>query len=285
MLVCVGDLVEEVLVRLRGDPTRGGDTRVRAARVRGGSAANVAAMTTEQGSTARFAGQTGADHVGTTLLEDLDRRGVDLATSQAGGTGVIVTMIGAGGRSRLIDRGASRRLSRIDPACLDDASQLYVPATSMTDDPLATAVDRLLGEATERRIPVTLGGPTRAELESFGADPFLALCRTLEPESVVLNRAEHASLGLRAREGIEGAATTVITNGRRPSLVIDTSGATAVEVPPVDAVTDRTGVGDGFLAGFLRARRAGADPVSATTAGHRIAARVLRAFGPTTERS
>ena len=57
--------------------------------------------------------------------------------------------------------------------------------------------------------------------------------------------------------------------------------AISVPVPPVEHVRDRTGVGDGFLAGYLASRRAGADPVSATNAGHRVAARVLANLGPT----
>ncbi|GJM39312.1 MAG: hypothetical protein DHS20C19_26790 [Acidimicrobiales bacterium] len=128
---------------------------------------------------------------------------------------------------------------------------------------------------------MTLSGPTLAELESFGADPFLELCRALEPEHVLLNRAEHHALELRSRDGIEGAGTTVVTNGRRPTLVIDRTGASSVEVPPIDDVLDRTGVGDGFIAGFLRSRRSGADPASAAHAGHRVSASVLRNFGPT----
>lgn len=281
MLVCVGDLVEEVLVRLRRDPVRGGDTRVRAARVRGGSAANVAAIHAEQGGSARFVGQVGDDHVGRTLVDDLGRRGVEVRAGHAGGTGVIVTLIGAGGRSRLIDRGASRRQSTIEESVLDDAAQLYLAASAVTDDPLASAVDRLLGEATERRVPVTLAGPSLAELADFGSEPFRELCRALRPAHVVVNRAEHEALELRPRDPVDGAGVTVITNGRRPTLVVTRDGAIAVEVAPVDDVRDRTGVGDGFIAGFLRSRGTGADPVAAAHAGHRVAAAVLRRFGPT----
>lgn len=282
MLVCVGDLLEEVLVRLRADPVRGGDRNVRAARVRGGSASNVAALTAELGGRPRFVGRVGDDHVGHALVEDLRQRGVAVHASFAGGTGVIVTMVGRGGRSRLIDRGASRRLSFVEPECLDDASQLYVAGSSFTEDPLASAIDQLLGDAAESRIPVTIGGPSVADLESLGSDGFLALCTAVEPAHVVLNRDEHAALGLSSRQPISGAATTVVTNGRRPTLVIDAKGARAVEVPPVDDLLDRTGVGDGFLAGFLRARESGADPVAAGHAGHRVAAKVLRHLGPTT---
>jgi ribokinase len=282
VLVCVGDLLEEVLVRLRADPVRGGDREVRAARVRGGSAANVAAISAELGAHPRFVGQVGDDHVGRTLVEDLRRRGVAVHASFAGGTGVIVTMVGRGGRSRLIDRGASRRLTVVAPEGLDDASQLYVAGSAFTEDPFASAIDRLLGEAADARVPVTIGGPSVAELESLGSGAFLALCAAVRPAHVVMNRAEHSALGISPREPIEGASITVVTNGRRPTLVIDADRAVSVEVPPVDDLLDRTGVGDGFLAGFLRSRDAGADPVSAAHAGHRAAAQVLRQLGPTT---
>jgi sugar/nucleoside kinase (ribokinase family) len=282
VLVCVGDLLEELLVRLRADPVRGGDANVRAARVRGGSAANVAAITAELGGRPRFVGQVGDDHVGHTLVEDLRRRGVAVHASFAGGTGVIVTMVGQGGRSRLIDRGASRRQSVIEPDCLDEATQLYVAASAFTEDPLAGAIEQLLGEAADARVPVTIGGPSLGDLESLGAQGFLALCAAVEPAHVVLNRREFDGLGLSAREPIPGVRTTVITNGRRPTLVIDGGQAKAVEVPPVDDLLDRTGAGDGFLAGFLRSRRSGADAVAAAHAGHRAAGLVLRNLGPTT---
>ena len=79
MLVCVGDLLEEVLVRLPHDPVRGGDTAVRSFRRRGGSAANVAAIDAEAGGRSRFVGQVGDDDLGRRLVEDLSRRGVEVA--------------------------------------------------------------------------------------------------------------------------------------------------------------------------------------------------------------
>ena len=110
----------------------------------------------------------------------------------------------------------------------------------------------------------------------------LALCAAARPAHVVLNRAEHRALGLSLRQPTDGAEITVVTNGTRPSLVIDHHTARAVEVPALTDLLDRTGAGDGFLAGFLRSRASGGDPVAATRAGHRIAAKVLRQLGPTT---
>jgi sugar/nucleoside kinase (ribokinase family) len=283
VLVCVGDLLEEVLVRLDGDPVRGGDRAVRSARIRGGSAANVAAIDAETGGAPHFVGQVGVDDVGDTLAADLERRGVTTHLTREGGTGVVVTMIGAGGPTRLIDRGTATRLRFVDPAVLDGAEQLYLPAVVFTEDPLADAVDRLLGEVGNRRVAVTIGGPSRAELSSLGAEAFVELCRTVRPAHVVLGVDEHAGIGLQPREPVPGAEVTVVTNGRRPTLVIGHRGETsAVEVPPVERVLDRTGARDGFIAGFLSSRRRRADPVAATHAAHRVAAKVLAQLGPTT---
>ena len=285
MLVSVGDLLEDVLVKLKADPVRGNDTPVRAARVRGGAAANVAAIDAELGGTPRFAGQVGDDHVGHTLAEDLVQRGVLTAISHAGGTGVSITVVGGGTRSRMIDRGASRRLQTFDPAVLDDATQLFVGAGAFVDDPFATAIDRLLGHAADRRIPVTIGGPTQTELAALGVEAFLSLCSTLTPEHVAIHADVHQHLDLGPRAGIPGVDATVITNSRRPTLVVTREETRSVGVKAIDAIVDRTGASDGFVAGFLRSRRSGADPFAATDAGHRVAAMVLGNLGPTTGRA
>ena len=80
-----------------------------------------------------------------------------------------------------------------------------------------------------------------------------------------------------------GRLAMLVTAGARPTLVLTSAArADSVPVPPVEHVRDRTGAGDGFLAGFLASRRTGADPLSASNAGHRVAARVLQHLGPTT---
>jgi sugar/nucleoside kinase (ribokinase family) len=284
MLLAIGDLLEEILIRLSSAPVRGVDSSVRSARVRGGSAANVAAIDAETGGTPRLVGQVGDDALGHVLVDDLRSRRVDVRVSHLGGTGVIVTTVGQGTRTRLVDRGASRGPARIDPGTLDGVAQIYIAASAFTEDPLATAIDRLLAEVRERRIPLVLGGPTASDLDLFGVEPFHELVRTARPDAVVLNRFEHRSLGLHPREALGGAGATVITAGARPTLVLTPKGdAESVPVPPIDALRDTTGAGDAFLAGFLSSRRTGADPVAATHAGHRIAARVLRNLGPTTK--
>ena len=68
MLLAIGDLLEEILMRLRDAPVRGIDNTVRSARVRGGSAANVAAIDAERWLEAGTAGAT--DHAGASASAD-----------------------------------------------------------------------------------------------------------------------------------------------------------------------------------------------------------------------
>lgn len=264
---------------------RGQDTSVRSARVRGGSAANVAAIDAEMGGTPRLVCQVGDDALGHVLADDIRSRGVQADIRHAGGTGVIVTTVALGVRSRLVDRGASRGPALLEDVDLTGVSQLYVAASAFTEDPLASAIEGLLASIADLRVPVVVGGPSAADLELLGVAAFAELMRALRPDAVVLNRAEHASVGCQPRQAIAGAAVTIVTAGPRPTLVLDGSGRVeSVPVSPIDKIRDRTGTGDGFLAGFLASRRTGADAVSACHAGHRVAARVLQNVGPTVAR-
>jgi len=283
VLLCIGDLYEELLVGVSEPLAKGAETSVRSARIRGGSAANVAAISSEIGIETRFVGQVGDDSVGRTLVDDLKSRGVDTMVHHSGGTGVAITLVGDG-RSRLIDRGASRRLHSIHPDILEGVGMVYLAASVFTEDPLASAVDHLMGEIHDRQLQVTVGGPGSADLKSLGAAAFLELVAAIRPDTVIMNSAEHKSLGLLSRAAIHGADNSVITSGRRPTVVVPRRGnATSVEVRPVDKVRDRTGVGDGFIAGYIASRATGADAASATNAGHRVAAKVLCHLGPTTQ--
>ena len=284
MLVCVGDLLENILVVLPSVPSQGQTNKVRSARVRGGSAANVAALDAEGGGKPRFVGQVGDDTLGRTLSEDLARRGVELAVQHEGASGVVITMIGRSGRTLLTDRGTSKHLYSMDSAVLDNATQLYLPASAFVADPMATAVDRLLGEARSRRLDTFIGGPSDADRLDLGVEPYLELILVAKPAAVIMNSHEHSALGLAKAQGIEGAGATIVTNGSNPTLVLGKNAKPeSVSVPEVTEIRDRSGVGDGFIAGFLASMRAGADPVSASHAGHRMAAKVLAQLGPTSK--
>ena len=132
-----------------------------------------------------------------------------------------------------------------------------------------------------KRLDLFIGGPNEADRQDFGTAAFLELVSVASPAAVILNRGEHQELGLKDQQCIAGAKMTIVTDHSHPTLVLRANGsAETVEVSPVAQIRDRTGVGDGFIAGYLASIRAGADPVSATHAGHRTATQRVGTIGP-----
>ena len=72
MLAVVGDLLEDIVVRIATTPALGTDTPATIERRRGGSAANVAAAAATAGAPVRFIGCVGADETGARLAGELE---------------------------------------------------------------------------------------------------------------------------------------------------------------------------------------------------------------------
>ena len=281
MLLTIGDLVEELVVELPEGMRRGHVAEARTLRVRGGSAANVAAITCERGGAARFVGQVGADAVGDSLVADLQQRGVDVHTSAHGVTGVTINLLQQGYRTTLVDRGASSKLAAVDVDVLIGAVQLFVPARSLMADPLAGVVEGVIAGALERRVPITLTGLAADEVVHYGEAAFGELVAAVQPDTVIFTERDHARLGLDPDQPVEGSGCTIVI-GPESTAVMTAEGVLSRQPTPPATVVDRTGRQDGFVAGYLMSRRAGAAPVAAVDAAHRVMALVLARVGPTT---
>lgn len=275
MIAALGDLVEDIVVRLDGPINAASDTPSTIVRRRGGSAANVAANVARLGGSARFIGQVGADAIGVALTDELADDGVDVScVRRAGSTGTIVALVDPSGeRSMLTDRRACGDLTDPDPAWLDGVSILHVPFYSLAGGDLATTAATLISWAHERDIAVSIDASSHAVLRAFGRAEARALIETLAPAVVFANADEAEELGIR---GPLGAALTLVKHGASPTIVHPANGATFV-VPAITiaAPTDTTGAGDAFAAGFLVALDRREDPDAACVAAHRAAAALL----------
>ena len=140
MLAAIGDVVDDIVVRLDEAIRTGTDAGARVTRRRGGSAANVAAVAARLTGAARFLGQVGDDPTADLLLAELRNDGVDTAfVRRHGRSGAIVVLVDAAGeRTFLTDPGSARQLDRPDPAWLDGVDVLHVPFYSRVDEPMAT---------------------------------------------------------------------------------------------------------------------------------------------------
>lgn len=276
VLACLGDLVEDVVVRLAGPVNVASDTHARISRRRGGSAANVAVQAAALGHPARLLGQVGADAIGTALLEEVAGEGVDTTMVRRGGsTGTIVALVDDHGeRTMLTDRRSCLDLDDPDPSWLDGVDVMHVPFYSLATGAIATTATTLIGWANERDIAVSIDLSSTAVLAEVGLGEVLRRLKRARPALVLANADEAAALGI---DGPVVGALTVIKHGPSPAVVHGTDGTMSeVESIAVPGVNDTTGAGDAFAAGFLTAPDWARDPSGACESGHRAAAALLR---------
>ena len=108
----------------------------------------------------------------------------------------------------------------------------------------------------------------------FGVARFLERVAALAPAVFLANAEEAKALNLAANVP---APVTVVKDGPRPVMLLAGGERCCeqVSVVPARVVTDTTGAGDAFAAGFLTSWSRGATPAAAVTAGNALAATVL----------
>jgi sugar/nucleoside kinase (ribokinase family) len=276
MLATLGDLVEDVVVRLDGPVNVASDTPAHISRRQGGSAANVAVAAGRLGSAARFLGQVGTDAIGSALLAELATESVDVAmVRRSGSTGTIVALVDqTGERSMLTDRRTCIDLSDPDPSWLDGVGALHVPLYSLATGAVAATAITTIGWAHDRNIDVSIDMSSSAVLRDMGIDRVRRLIADVRPDLILANLDEATTLHI---DGTADGAVTIVKRGPDPA-VVHSPNKPSVEVPGlvVADVSDTTGAGDAFAAGVLT--HAGGwrrDPVGACESGHRCAAALL----------
>jgi sugar/nucleoside kinase (ribokinase family) len=283
VLVAVGDLVEDIIV-WHDAPTRyATDNRCVVRRSRGGSAANVAVFASAL-MPARFIGCVGEDPAADMLTSELAGHGVDVRVQRRGRTGTIVVLVDAGGeRTMYPDRAASADLTEVPEAWLESAAVLHVSSYCFAKEPAATSVLRLIQQAGQAGIPISLDASSQGMIEEYGLRRYLDLVESVRPSVFFANAHEARLLDVTLPQFAK--SMTVVKNGGESTIVTPPGGAPcAVPVAEAAQARDSTGAGDAFAAGFLAARARGADPVEAARAGHDLARSVLFSPGATVRR-
>jgi len=300
VLCVIGDLVEDVVVWLPTALSYGTDTPSKIVRTRGGSASNVAvfASAVNANNTARYRSrliaQVGNDSLGDQLVATLESSRVDPCVVRSGRTGSIVVIVSPDGeRTMLTDRAAATQLENAPENWYNDVSILHVPAYSLFSEPLSTAARRCIAIAHEKKIVVSVDASSASLIKAFGIARFRQLLAELNPKIFFCNTDEAEVLNIKAQP-LE-LEVVIIKAGAEPTTLIFQAQSSTIAVAPVGEITDSTGAGDAFAAGFLTKfaqtyiyvspARQPDEPTlrDCVLAGHQLAARVLRSPGATME--
>ena len=292
-IVVLGDLMLDVVLAPSEPLAHGTDVAGHVGLAQGGSAATTARWLGRLGAETSLIAAVGRDAAGRALVEALRADGVTPRVSRIAGarTGRIGVLVEPGGeRSFVADRGAADLL---DPADLRaswfaGADALHLPVYSLLGDPLGSAGRRAIELAREANVMVSVDLASIGPLLAGGRRAALALIAAIAPDLLFATAAEAEAFlgGRRLDRLLDVALTAVVKRGPRGATVLTRVGGEGIRFEVATeqlVVSDTTGAGDafdaGFLVGWFAAQRAGRSfPASlqrAAIAGHRAAARHL----------
>ncbi len=313
-LVAIGDLLVDVVARpangLAGI-SHGSDTAAAIVLAPGGSAANFTVRAARLGADCALIGAVGDDRAGRWLLEDLRREGVDtagvavlpVADPAADGTGMLVSLVDPSGeRSMLVHKGANRRLrpEHVRAGFFSGPGLVHLTGYSFFEEGPRPAAMWALALAREAGWRISLDPSSRAPLIAHGPRRLLEDTAPLDfllpnrDEAAVLSGEEDPAKACRAllrwaevvavKLGPDGCLLATRASAGSSTAAGATGStaagdATSIPTPEFLTITDSTGAGDAFDAGFLAAIARGSPPAEAAIAGNRAAAEAVRALG------
>lgn len=305
-LLAVGDLTTDIVVRHPSVIAAGTDNPSDVAVRRGGSAANVCAVSARLGRRSRLLTVRGVDRPATERVAELEALGVEVVGPTTDrGPAIVVLVDPAGERTFLTDRGAPPDVGAWSTVEFDrlltGVDRVHLCGYWLFDG-ATRAVSRSVADAARvRGVPISFD-PSSVSL--FGSVDAVAETLSIHPQFVLPNADEDLAVDSR------WPGTVVVTDGPRAVLVrhegvermvplVDASDSTAqparerrsgemvVDNRIDQPVVDTTGAGDAFAAGFLARFDAGGAPSSengpridaAVRAGHRAALAVIGGYG------
>jgi sugar/nucleoside kinase (ribokinase family) len=285
-VVCVGDVMVDVLARLPGPLAVGSDTPAPVTFAGGGAAANVACWLAWAGVSARFVGRVGADAAGREAVERLRHAGVTPAVTvdEERPTGTCIVLVGPDGERTMIpSAGANSGLGVVDvaEALPARADALYVSGYALLDAGARPFAVQAIAVARSRDWVVAVDAASAAPLAAAGEAAFGTWVG--RPSMVFANDDEARVLtgatdGDAARVLATQFGEAVVKSGPSGAAWSDGRDAFSAAAAPVDAV-DTTGAGDAFAAGFLHARLCGGTPADWLQRGAEVAAHAVQAVG------
>jgi sugar/nucleoside kinase (ribokinase family) len=290
----IGDALVDLTTFVPCLPPHGGNVWGTAAHMRpGGSTANVTANLATLGMRSAFAGCVGADPYGQYIVEAFGQVGVDtsdvIVDSEAF-TGIVLAVIDTSGERTFIACAKGAAHAHLLPEHIRqmDFSRtraIHTSGVCLVEEPARSAILEALAKAKRAGIPIYYDPNLRLEGDVFPQELYDAQWKAIALADTIL--VGEGELRLLCNPGdlqtmadqvlAEGPALVIVKRGEKGAVAFK-EGIAAMHQPAFDVeVTDTTGAGDAFDAGFIAGAIRGLDvPASLVYASAAAAIKVTR---------
>ena len=286
LIVCLGDVMVDVVARLSGPVEIGSDRPARTELHPGGSAANTAAWLEWAGTAATLVARVGSDALGSWSLARLGRGlATQVCIDPTAPTGTYIVLVSPDGERTMVpDAGANGTLAarHLRPDVFAPTRHLHLSGYALFGGARAAAV-HALSAARQARMTVSVGAASVGPLRELGVQAFFDLIGT--DLLIFANRAEAELLTgqqdplIAASVLAQRVGRAVVTDGSATAVWADGQERAESPARPGTTVLDTTGAGDAFAAGMLAALARGDTAVDALAAAHELAARACGLIG------
>ncbi len=273
-VLCIGNVMVDVIAQLQGDIHYGGDTRAKISTHGGGAAANVATWLAHLGADVHLCARVGTDAYGTSVLAELDSYGVKHSSLIfEGSTGTVIILVSPDGeRTMFPDWAINSTLSADDLPPLNFSVAL-VSGYPLIDPQSRSETAKMLQKLKSSGIPIILDPGTVGALKEVETKDISSWLEYVD--LLIMNQEEADFLSPLTSE----VPITVIKRGKDGATACE-RGHNPVEVLALPSkVVDTTGAGDAFAAGFINAWASGVDIASSLKAGSETAAIAVATVG------
>ena len=259
-IICIGELMTDVVALLSDEIAYGSDTSVKITYNGGGAAANVAAWLGVKGSDVTLVARVGADASGVNCINEIERCHVrsSVVVDPRSATGTVIVLVAQNGeRTMLPDSGANGLIEAKDVPSLSPADRIYFSGYLLLNSRSRKAAREILESARDAGAQIIVDPSSAAPILRVGASNFLTWLGKVDV--LLANLEEALALSgesdpwLAAQKLLTNARIVVVKLGAQGAIALTETGRYEVSAVAVDHVVDTTGAGDSFAAGFMLA--------------------------------
>ena len=285
-VLCIGDVMLDVVVALQAPINYGEDTPSKITTHGGGAAGNVASWIAHAGTAASIVARIGNDSAGAAITSEFEDLGVDYSslrkTSDA--TGVVVVVVDKKGeRTMFPETGANSGLVVTDMPDLAGFDAAYVSGYALLNPRSRTGVLDMIAVIKSAGLPIfydTVTVGAMKEVDRALIQSWLPLMDYVLPnEEEALYVADASDIDSALTKLLELCPAVIIKRGQSGAIA-QNRGGTRIDVDAIKTVVaDTTGAGDSFAAGFIATKISGGDLSASLKAGVTLAAKCVANIG------